>query len=210
MTRILTKRMLPKRGLIAAVVMAVAALFASVTPASAATGPDGFIILHADAGNTAHHCEELGSGLDQYGNLAAAYVCVDIDTSATDTGYRATGAIEAWCYSYANGSTGFYTPCPEIYVHGFFANASSGAANFSWSCDGNCLSTGRNIIYSTSINYTNANCTSNAVNDVWTALTGNTTISLFNSNSSFATYSIAAYGANDGTGYSSGHYWVCP
>jgi hypothetical protein len=209
MTRILTKRILTKRGLIAAVVMAVAALFASVTPASAATGPYGFTILHADAGNIAHHCEFLGSGLDEYHNGTAAYVCVDIDTSGTDTGYRATGAIEAWCYAEYDG-TGFYTPCPSIYVHGFFANASSGAANFSWSCDGNCLSTGRNIIYSTSINYTNANCTSNAVNDVWTALTGNTTISLFTSSGSFVTYSIAAYGANDGTGYSSGHYWVCP
>jgi hypothetical protein len=208
MTRILTKRILPKRGLIAAVVMAVAALFASVTPANAATGPYGFTILHADAGNEAHHCEALGPGLDVHDNDSEAYVCVDIDTSATDTGYRATGAIEAWCYADPDG--GFYTACPEIHVNGFFANASSGASNFSWSCDGNCLSTGRNIIYSTSINYTDANCTSNAVNQVWTALTGSTSISLFTQIGSFATYSIAADGANDGTGYSSGHYWICP
>ena len=207
MTWILTKRILPKRGLIAAVVMAAVALFGSVTPASAATGPYGFTILHADAGNGAHHCGVLATGIDTgTGTVVEAIVCVDIDTSGSGSVYRATGAIEAFC-SIPNGAT---VRCGSISVHAFFANASSGAADFNWSCSGSSCSTGRNIIYGSSVNYNGtSNCTSNPANDVWTTALGNTSIELPNtSDLVVGTVWPAIY--NDGTGYSSGHYWVCP
>lgn len=205
MTRILTKR-----GLIAAVIMAAAALFASVMPASAATGPDGFTILHADAGNIAHHCEVLGTGWDMYDNEVSAIVCVDIDTGGGESGYHATGAIEAYCEGHNSNGTTFDSACPIITIDGFLANGSSGAANASWSCNDNCSNGGRNYLYTETINYTDGSCTTHSVNDVWSTATAGTKIWLFSQTGSWLTYSVGADGANDGTGYTTGHYWICP
>jgi len=62
-------------------------MMAAMTPASAATGTDGFTILYASQGNIAHHCEVIGS--DSYGS--EAIVCVDIltGTGALTTGHGA-------------------------------------------------------------------------------------------------------------------------
>ena len=201
-------RTLTKRGLITAVVMAVAALFGSVLPASAATGPYGFTILHADAGNFAHHCEELGQGYDQYHNLTDAIVCVDIDTSGGDTGYRATGAVEAYCE--IGGNAADLTPCPMVAIDGSFANASSGAAHATFYCEDNCSGSVRNILYTETIPYTNANCTSAAVNQVWSQALGDTEIALYSGMGDWLPRSVGSDGSNDGSTYSSGHYWICP
>jgi hypothetical protein len=200
---------LKKRSLAAAAVMAATALFSGALPASAATGPDGFTILHADAGNIAHQCRMLGTGYDARGDFTDADVCVDIDTSGGESGYRATGAVEAYCETYEDGTT-FDAPCPKITIDGVFANGSTGAAKATWSCDDNCSSDARNILYTESINYTSANCEGNPVNDVWSEAAGGTSITLFTSVGSFVTYTVAADGANDGTADSTGHYWICP
>jgi hypothetical protein len=200
-------RTLTRKGLIAAAVMAVAALCSSALPASAATGPYGFTILHADAGNIAHHCEKLGQGYDQHHNLTDAIVCVDIDTSGGETGYQATGAVEAYCE--INGNAADLTPCPGVTIEGSFANASSGAAVATFGCEYNCGSV-RNILYVETIHYTNASCTSSAVNQVWTQAEGLTEIDLYSGSGDWLPFTIASNGSNDGSTYSSGHYWICP
>lgn len=60
---------------------------AAIAPASAATGVDGFTILYAAEGNTAHHREVIGS--DSLGNEGV--VCADILTGTTSTDYWSKG-----------------------------------------------------------------------------------------------------------------------
>ena len=195
------------RGLVATVGMALAALFWTVTPASAATGPYGFTILHADAGNGAHTCHILGYGFDKNGNSAEAIICVDIDTGGGSYGYQATGAIETYCQL----SNGADTQCPFILVEGFFSNASSGPAYSSWSCvTSSCSSSGRNYLYVHTTDYSSASCTTNSANNVWSTAEGNTEIQLYNSGGGLETFYVSDHAANDGNDYSTGHYWICP
>ena len=186
--------------------MALAALFWAVTPASAATGPDGFTILHADAGNIAHTCHVLGTGLDKKGNTAEAVICVDIITGGGESGYQATGEIETYC-QLSNGS---YTQCPFISVQSFFSNGSSGPVFGDWACTSSCSSNGRNYLYIHTIDYTSASCTTNSANDVWTTAQEYTEIQLYNSGGGLNTFTVGAHAANDGPDYTTGHYWICP
>ena len=203
-------------GLIVAVLMAVTALLGHAMPANAATGPDGFPILYADSGNVVHQCEVIGSdyGPAYTGSTPTtldAVVCVDIDTTYDSAGYYATGAVEAFCEENDNASETF--PCPIINIDSIFANADNGATTASYNCEDNCGG-GRPTLYTATFSYTGgADCTSSSGHDVWSEATGDTTIylpaysdGLYYDN----IYSISPNGANDGTNYSSGHYWVCP
>jgi hypothetical protein len=194
-------RKLRGMGLLAVPLLALAALLGSVLPATAATGPDGFTILDADSGNVAHHCEVLGTN----GNGVQAVVCVDIDTYGDSSGYYATGAIEAYCQ---DGSASYLVACSYIHIDGIFANQDSGATTAGYTCNGDCPS-GRKILYVTTYDYTGgANCTSSSGHDVWTEAAGDTVMDT----PDIGSWSIgtAYHTANDGSNYSSGHYWVCP
>jgi hypothetical protein len=72
----------------------IAVLAGTGQPASAATGPDGFIILHAGNYDFAHKCEVFGTS----GGYQAA-VCSDIKTSAPDSSgtYAFWGEVEVYC-----------------------------------------------------------------------------------------------------------------
>lgn len=191
------KRRFTGRALIAAVVMTVAALAGSVTPASAATGSDGSI-LNASSGGTVHHCESLGLSYGDY----RAIVCVDIHTGTYPGGYDAWGEVEAYCQV---GDTTQTVPCPYIRIDGLFANAGGSVDNNSWSCNGTCGS-GRQTLYISTFNYTGGHdCASSLGHNVWTVATGDTKIE---TPDHFWFY--VDQRPNDGPNYSSGHYWVCP
>jgi hypothetical protein len=193
-------RKLRGMSLLAVPVMAVAALLGSVMPASAATGPDGFTILHADSGNIVHHCEVIGTD----GASQQAVVCVDILTGETSDGYYAEGQVEAYCQT----TGGVTIACQGIYLDGLFASAgSSGVPSATQGCSnisGPACGTGRLIIPIWSYDYTNSNCTTTSKNDVWAEVVGDTDITTYNGN-----YLVQLTGANDGSSYSSGHYWIC-
>ncbi len=194
-------RKLRGMGLIVIPALAVAALLGSVMPASAATGPDGFTILYADSGNIVHHCEVLGTdGTDQQ-----AVVCVDIVTGETSDGYYAEGEVEAYCQT----TGGVTIQCHGIYLDGLFANAgSSGYAATTEGCSdisGPACPTGRLVLSIWSYDYTSGqDCTTTSTHDVWDEVVGDTDITTYN-----GSYEVELTGANDGSSYTSGHYWVC-
>jgi hypothetical protein len=180
----------------AVLVAAVGTVLATVTPASANTGTDGFPILYASQGNTAHHCESLGS--DSRGSEAV--VCVDILTGTTSTDYWAEGRIEAFCYR--NGVT---EQCAQVDITGTWA---SGAGIISgmgqWVCGhqfGACTS-GRPSITTHAHDYDSASgCSTqpNSLYDMWTVATGGTEIEL----------PVTGKWFYLGSNYSTGHYYIC-
>lgn len=190
------------RGLIAAVVLTAAALAGSVTPASAATGPDGSPVLNASSRGTVHHCEVLGpaspSGYE-------AVVCVDINTATNynSTGYLAQGEIEAFCKIGAGTQT---VPCQHIAVDGVFANADNTFQDIYLGCNGVCPA-GRFTVPSESFNYTGGHdCASSLGHNVWTVALSDTTV--VTPDGDF--FSVGENGGNDDGNYSSGHAWICP
>jgi hypothetical protein len=186
-------------SLLAVPVLALAALLGSVMPASAATGPDGFTILYADSGNLVHHCEVIGTDAD---DDQQAVICVDIDTHVTAEGYQATGEVEGYCQ---NKNTGVALACQDMTLDGVYANASSGAVDNEYVCnDGGCPA-GRVVLPITTFDYSTANCTTSSANDVWDEVLGNTEIT-----TSSGDYLLLLTGpSNDGTSYTSGHFWIC-
>ena len=182
---------------LAAILSAAAGMMtAAVSPASAATGTDGFTILYASQGNIAHHCEVIGS--DSYGS--EAIVCVDILTGTGSTYYWSRGQIEAFCYK--NGVT---EQCAQVDTEGTWANgAGANSGMGQWVCGhqfGAC-STGRNYLTSRVLYYSSASgCSSetNSTYDVWTVATQGTEIEL----------PVSGKWVYLGSNYSTGHYWVC-
>jgi hypothetical protein len=184
--------------LAAILIVAVGMTMAAVTPASAATGTDGFPILYAGEGNIAHNCEVIGSDSD--GN--EAIVCVDILTGTGSTDYWAQGRIEAFCYK--NGVT---VQCAQVDVSGTWANGTGIDDGIGqWVCGhqfGAC-SAGRNYITAAWTNYYSSasGCSSepNSTYDVWTVVTaGLTGIEL----------PVSGKWVYVGSNYSTGHHYVC-
>lgn len=182
---------------LAAILSAAAGMMmAAVSPASAATGTDGFTILYASQGNIAHHCEVIGS--DSYGS--EAIVCADILTGTGSTDYWSRAQIEAFCYK--NGVT---EQCAQVDVTGTWANGTGKNYGMGqWVCGhqfGACA-TGRNNVISGALYYSSASgCSSetNSTYDVWTVATQGTEIEL----------PVSAKWVYLGSNYSTGHYWVC-
>jgi hypothetical protein len=194
-------RAISKRGLIAAVVLATAALVSSALPASADTGPDGFPILYADSYDVVHDCEVIGSYAatdDQ------AVICVDIDTSGAGDYYYATGEVEAYCEHDDDASD--LVGCDYIGVGGIFANQSHGAYTGTLICDGDC-SAQRYILDIDTFDYTNTDCTTATSNDIWAEATSDTQIWTPGGGEFFVD---VTGNYNDDFNYSTGHYWVCP
>jgi hypothetical protein len=98
-----------KRSLAALALTASALILGTSLPASATTGTDGFTILHAGYGDSAHVCGVVGSD-DGY----QAVVCADIITSeVTPTDYYAYGQIWAYCQK-GSGSTAVDVQCANV------------------------------------------------------------------------------------------------
>ncbi len=175
---------------------AVGVMVAAITPASAATGTDGFTILYAGEGNIAHHCEIIGSDTD--GN--EGIVCVDILTGTGSTYYWAKAQIEAFCYNNSQP-----VQCAQVDVTGTFANGAGQPSGIGqWVCGhqyGAC-STGRNYVSGVTNYYSSASgCSSqpNSMYDVWTVAYTGTRIELPKS----------AKWVYIPSNYSTGHYYVC-
>jgi hypothetical protein len=183
---------------LAAILFAVVGVtVAAITPASAATGTDGFTILYASEGNIAHHCEIIGSDSD--GN--EGIVCVDILTGTGSDYYWARAQIEAFCYNNSQP-----VQCAQVDVTGTWANGADADSGIGQSVCGHqwgACSTGRNYFSGRAIYYTSASgCSSepNSTYDVWTvATTPGTQIELPKS----------AKWVYLPSNYSTGHYYVC-
>jgi hypothetical protein len=200
---------LSKRGIAALAVTASALLLGTAIPASAATGTDGFTILYADYGDSAHHCTVVGTPVDGY----EAVVCADIITSEVDSSdYDAYGQIEAYCQT----TKGVMVECAQIYAYNQFYSASgdafTGGDLICGHASGAC-SSGRNEISTMNegeIHYTsNSGCSSepDSDHDVWTEVLAGTAIELPVSDHKVLVESGS--GANDGNSFTSGHYYVC-
>jgi hypothetical protein len=204
---------LRKRSLAAIALTASAVILGTTLPASAATGADGFSILYASQGDTAmaHKCGVVGSA-DGY----QAVVCADIVTSeVTPSDYYSYGQIWAYCQK-GSGSTAVNVQCAQVEFDGTFADAAEGVRGTvgSWVCGhqyGAC-STSRNELsmYNSRIQYTsNSGCGSdpNTNHDVWTNVDQGAEIELPVSDK--WVYLESGSGANDGSNFSTGHYYVC-
>jgi hypothetical protein len=192
---------------VAAVFMAAIALAGVTTKASAATGTDGFTILHASDHDAVHTCLILGTDDDYH----EAIVCVDINTMTYDGEAYAQAEVEAYCQTKAGADV----QCANITAEGEYANATlSQPIQFNASCGhqhGSCP-TGREYLKS-SYDATSAEgdsscgkvADSNA--QVWAVALGiQTTIELPGSDDS---YTLAGTSPNDGDNESTGHYYVC-
>jgi hypothetical protein len=209
-----------KRKAMALLSLAVLAVLGTSASASADTGTDGFTILHAKSGQFAHQCKVIG----QDNELHQAVVCADIVTKwFGGTAYAAYGKVEAYCQE-GSGSATIPVQCAEVDVDGVWADAGGDVRSLGIRCGhayGPCSVSGRNtdeVDDDNSTQYTTSSgCSSqpNSYFDVWTIAFGGS------ANNSTSETRIELPGtdkwtylytgnANDGTGWSSGHYYVCP
>jgi hypothetical protein len=200
-----------KRSLAAFAITASALILGTSLPASATTGEDGFPILSARYGDSAHVCGVVGS----YGGYQGV-VCADIITSeVTPTDYYAYGRVWAYCQK-GSGSTAVNVQCAQVDFGGELSDEAAGYV------DGvgiavcghqyGACSTSRNELstYPVQIGYTsNSNCGEdpNSDHDVWMNVLQGAGIEL-------PVYDKWVYlesgsGANDGSNFSTGHYYVC-
>ena len=189
-----------------AVFMSTVAFAGIATSANAATGADGFTIIHASAGDAVHHCIKAGS--DSYGD--EAIICVDINTKTwydpQDGEYwgEAQSQLEAYCQN-----DGVIGQCEGITMAGEYANALD-SYTYGSSCgtvnEGACP-VGRKYAYSnwylTSPNY-NCGSTADTVANVWSLARAIKTQWVLPTSGITITLD---YGSNGN--YSSGHYYVC-
>ena len=193
--------------------LAVAALACTTLSASADTGTGGVpIVVAGSSGGQIHHCTVVGQPADGY----QAVICADINTSQTDSArdYEATGAIEVLCET----TSGVTVQCANIDIEGVFANGVSSTDKDAgwWGCGhslGDCP-TGRKIITEGRINYSGSAypaCLDNPNSnfDLWTVVYGGTTQIELPVSDKYVTLG-AGSGANDGSNFSTGHYYVCP
>lgn len=199
------RRKLRGMGLLAALLLAVAALLGTAGPASAATGPYGFTILHADSHQRVDDCEVLGPAQRGY----VERVCVFIATGTTPRNYYATAGISAACQTIAGDDV----PCQGAYLHGILASG-LGVSGYqtAWNTCGSmgggpCSSLyGENLISGTYTFTGGHNCTNSIGHDVWAEAFGDTELISPLGSQRY----VWPSGANDGLNYSTGHYWICP
>ena len=194
------------------VVFAVAALACTALSANAETGTGGITIVAAGSPDgQIHHCSVVGTPADGY----QAVICADISTSQTDSSqdYEATGAIEVLCET----TSGVAVRCANIDIEGVFANGTGNNMDAGWWGCGHSLGacpSGRKIISEGRINYSGSDWPScqnnpNSNFDLWTVVYGGTTQIELPVSDKYVTLG-AGSGANDGSNFSTGHYYVCP
>jgi hypothetical protein len=191
-----------------AVALAVVACAAFATRADAATGTDGFTIIHASDGAAVHGCHILGTDDDYH----EAIVCVDINTMTYDGYAYAQGEVEAYCQD----DNGTVVQCANITVEGEASDATGTSSTYYKYCghEHGACPTGRLYDYlSSDWIVTSAEgdstCGQNPDSDAnfWSiAVGGYTTIELPGSDD---TYTLADTAPNDGENQSTGHYYVC-
>ena len=187
----------------AATGMATAVLAFGATSASAATGVDGFTIIHASQGTQVHHCEKVGA--DSQGNQAI--ICVDINTNtwhnADSEEYwgEAQSQTEAYCQK-----NGVIEACKALVVEGEYATPlESQTYNSACGTDVGLDACGSGRLYGYSKWYltspaSNYNCGSapQSDSDVWSLAVKGIRWDL-----------PSGTRVNLGSNYSSGHYYVC-
>jgi hypothetical protein len=195
-----------------AIAMAIAACSAFTTSANAATGTDGFTIIHASdyANDTTvvHECDILGTDDDYH----EAIICVDINTMTYDGYAYAQGEVEAYCQD----DNGDDVQCANITVKGEFADGSGTTSTYYANCGhqyGSCPTGRLYDYYSGDYLVTSAEGDSSCGTEVdsdanfWSVAIGTyTTIELPGSDD---TYTLAATSPNDGNNESTGHYYIC-
>jgi hypothetical protein len=202
----ITSRTAVRTGL--AVFMAAVAIAGTTVNANAATGADGFPIIHASSGGAAHTCHILGTDDDYH----EAIVCVDINTMTYDGDAFAQSEVEAYCQTTA----GTVVQCANIIAQGqYSASGGLGALQpYGKNCGhqyGACP-TGRLYLSGAWVAASaegDSSCGKvvNSVAQVWSiALGASTTIELPGSGD---TYTLSNTSPNDGTNESTGHYYVC-
>jgi hypothetical protein len=202
----ITSRTAVRTGL--AVFMAAVAIAGTTVNASAATGPDGFPIIHASAGGAAHTCTILGTDDDYH----EAIVCVDINTMTSGGEAFAQSEVEAYCQTIG----GTVVQCANITAEGqYSASGGLGAMQpyykFCGHQYGSCP-TGREYLTGAWVAASaegDGNCghVLDSLAQVWSiAVGGETTIELPGSDD---TYTLSNTSPNDGTNESTGHYYVC-
>jgi hypothetical protein len=201
----ITSRTAVRTGL--AVFMAAAAIAATTTGANAATGADGFPIIHASTGGVAHTCHILGTDDDYH----EAIVCVDINTMTYDGEAFAQSEVEAYCQT----TGGTVVQCANILAEGEISTGGTfGSLSYNKDCGhqyGACP-TGRMTFEGGWVAVSpegDSSCgqvlDSNA--QVWSlAIGGATEIELPGSDDS---YLLSNTSPNDGANESTGHYFVC-
>lgn len=203
--------------------LAVFGILNTAATANAATGVDGFQILNASTNGFAHKCTVIGS--DNRNPQDQAVVCADIFTRPDgDYGDAAYGQIEAYCQQNSNVGT-TVVRCAQINIAGnesVFANALRGREWISTHrCGHQYIScpTGRLEIptgyYSYDSNTPGCSSYPNSENDVWMIAQGGTSthdtsspVAIELPNSDQWTY-LGTGNTNDGTGLSTGHYYIC-
>jgi hypothetical protein len=192
-----------KAGL--ALLASTAALVGTTASASAATGPDGFTILDASAGDEAHVCLILGTDDDYH----EAIVCVDINTKVSGDEALIQGQVEAYCQD----DNGTVVQCANIMSAGEISSVGGVWKEYAADCGhslGSCP-TGREYAYSPWMDdgteAGESGCASNPVEALWSiAFGGDTTIELPGSDDS---YTLGNSDPNDGANESTGHYYIC-
>jgi len=192
-----------KAGL--ALLASTAALVGTTASASAATGPDGFAILDASAGNEAHVCLVLGTDDDYH----KAVVCVDINTKVSGDEVLIQGQVESLC----EDDNGTVIQCANIMSAGEIASTGGVWAEYAADCGhslGSCP-TGREYAHSEwkgdGSEASESGCASNTAEALWSIAFGvSTTIELPGSDDS---YTLDNTVPNDGANESTGHYYIC-
>lgn len=196
-------RVAVKAGL--ALLASTAVLVGTTASASAATGPDGFSILDASAGNEAHVCLVLGTDDDYH----KAVVCVDINTKVSGDEVLIQGQVESLC----EDDNGTVIQCANIMSAGEIASTGGVWAEYAADCGhalGSCP-TGREYAHSNWMadgsEASESGCASNPVEALWSIAFGvSTTIELPGSDDS---YTLGNTAPNDGANESTGHYYIC-
>lgn len=112
-------------AVIATAVVAAATLGSA--PAGAATGVDGFPILHAASGQMAHRCEVLGSAVNpNNGDEILGVVCADIQTYQYEGDVYANASVEALCEVNYGDSRVVTTQCANIVAKADMSNGAGG------------------------------------------------------------------------------------
>jgi hypothetical protein len=186
-----------------AVFMTFIAIFGISRSASAATGVDGFPILHASTSDEAHKCQIIGGAYDQnIGQYVDAIVCADIKTYVYDNDAWAAGWVEAYCQVEGTTTT---VQCANISALGkiYSAPRELGAT---WSYCGHqygACPTGRKTFGfgDTEVNYPGSACGTNPddISQVWSLVWAGTTIELPGSDDNMTLP----------TSFETGHYYVC-
>ncbi len=202
-----------KRKAAALLSLAVLGTLGASGSANASTGVDGFPILHGSTSQFAHTCTVIGSDTDNH----QAVVCVDIQAlpGSSKGEYTAVGEVEAYCQT-GSGSAATVTKCDTVDLNGIFANGAGGEVGTgSWSCGLSttaACSSGRNVVLTTKF-YTYTSTTGcdlnpNSYYATWMIAQGEPLTMIKLPTSHKATY-LGAGNANDGTGESTGHYYIC-